>query len=60
MNIQSNDLILDVGTGTGDITNMIHKYFSKSLIMKCPTSGDNKIISTGKPFTFGGTHFSAD
>ena len=33
MNIQSNDLILDVGTGTGDITNLIHKNFSKSLII---------------------------
>ena len=33
MNIQPNDLILDVGTGTGDITNLIHKNFSKSLII---------------------------
>ena len=33
MNIQSNDLILDVGTGTSDITNLIHNNFSKSLII---------------------------
>ena len=32
MNIQPNDIIIDVGAGTGDITNLIHKQFSKAFI----------------------------
>ena len=33
MNIQSNDYIIDVGSGTGDITNLIHKYHSTASII---------------------------
>ena len=31
MNIQSNDVIIDVGTGTGDIANLIHKNYSSKV-----------------------------
>ena len=33
MNIQSNDYIIDVGSGTGDITNLIHKNHSAASII---------------------------
>tara|TARA_B100001123_G_C15237127_1_gene997593 strand:- start:136 stop:873 length:738 start_codon:yes stop_codon:yes gene_type:complete len=33
MNIQPNDYILDVGAGTGDITHLINKYYSKVSII---------------------------
>ena len=33
MNIQSNDFIVDVGTGTGDIANLIEKNYSKVSIV---------------------------
>jgi ubiquinone/menaquinone biosynthesis methyltransferase len=33
MNIQSNDYIIDVGSGTGDITNLIHKIHSAASII---------------------------
>ena len=33
MNIQSNDLIVDVGAGTGDITKLIHKNYSTTSII---------------------------
>ena len=33
MNIQSNDLIVDVGSGTGDIANLIQKNYSKVSIL---------------------------
>ena len=33
MNIQSNDIIVEVGTGTGDIVNLIHKTYSTTSII---------------------------
>ena len=33
MNIQSKDLIVEVGSGTGDIANLIHKNYSKTSII---------------------------
>ena len=33
MNIQSNDIIVEVGTGTGDIVNIIHKTYATTSIV---------------------------
>ena len=51
MNIQSKDLIVEVGSGTGDIANLIHKNYSKTSIISVDLNfnmlkhGKQKIIN---------------